>query len=46
MAITIGAASKDTKLKINLADKPRHNILRLFVTLPNFLFTTNVTKRG
>ena len=33
MAITIGA------------DNHGHNILRIFVTLPNFLFTISATKR-
>ena len=46
MAITIGAVSKDIKRKINFADNLRHNISRIFVTLPNFPFTTNATKRG
>ena len=36
---------KTLKAKENLTDNHGHNILRLFDTLPNFLFTTSEAKR-
>ena len=40
--LTIGAVKKN-KSKINFADNHGHNVLRLFDTLTNFLFTTSET---
>ena len=51
--MTIGAANKDIKSKTiktqkakqNFAENHGHNILRILVNLPSFLFTTSETKR-
>ena len=43
MTITIGAVSK---VKLNFSENHGPNILRIFVTLPNFSFTTSATKCG
>ena len=36
---------KELKAKGIFADNDRHNILRIFDTIPNFLFTTSEAKR-
>ena len=44
--LTNGATNKAIKTNENFADTHGHNILRLFDTLPNFLFTISETKGG
>ena len=42
--LTAGAVNKNIKSKKNSADNRRHNILRRFDILINFLFTTSDTE--
>ena len=39
------AVNEDIKQREKFPNNHAHNILRLFDTLPNFLFTTSETKR-
>ena len=46
LLLTIGAVNEDKKYKRKFENNEGHNILRVFDTIPKFLFTTGETKRN